>query len=194
MKKILIIQGHPDGDKKRFGHSIGQKYTSAAESAGHSVRHIFVANLDFTLLKSEEEFKNGTPSNDIKGVQADIRWADHVLLIYPLWLGDMPALLKGFFEQVFRPDFAASKVESESRYKSVLKGKSARIIVTMGMPAIVYKWFFKQHTVKNLKRNILGFCGFSPVKTTLIGQVHEGREDQLSIELSTISRLGRGAL
>ncbi len=194
MKKILIIQGHPDGKQQHFGHVIGQKYTSAAEDAGHSVRHVFVANLDFPLMSSEDEFKQGEPSTDISIAQKDIRWADHVVIIYPLWLGTMPAMLKGFFEQVFRPGFATTEAKSGIGFKRLLKGKSARIVVTMGMPATFYKWFFRQHSVKNLKRNILSFCGFKPIKTTLIGQVYADREDHLSAALSNISRLGRHAL
>lgn len=194
MKKILIIQGHPDGKKKHFGHAIGQNYTSAAEESGHSVRHVFVANLDFPLISSEYEFKQGETSTDINVAQESIRWADHVVIIYPLWLGSMPAILKGFFEQVFRPGFATTEAKSGIGFKRLLKGKSARIVVTMGMPATLYKWFFREHSVKNLKRNILGFCGFSPIKTTLIGQVYAGREDHLSGALSNVSRLGRHAL
>lgn len=194
MKKILIIQGHPDGKQQHFGHVIGQKYTSAAESTGHSVRHVFVANLDFPLMSSEHEFKEGEPSTDISIAQQDIRWADHVVIIYPLWLGGMPAMLKGFLEQVFRPGFATTEFKSGFGFKRLLKGKSARIVVTMGMPAIFYKWYFRQHSVKNLKRNILAFCGFRPIKTTLIGQVYAGKEDHLSAALSNVSHLGRHAL
>lgn len=191
MKKILIIQGHPDGQQKHFCHVVGQKYTSAAESAGHSVGHIFVANLDFPLIKSEQEFVRGELCTDIHNAQEEIRWADHIVIIYPMWLGDMPAILKGFFEQVFRPGFATTDAKSIRGFKRLLKGKSARIVVTMGMPAPVYKWFFREHGVKNLKRNILAFCGFKPVKTTLIGQAHAGQEDHLSESLSKIARLGR---
>ncbi len=41
----------------------------------------------------------------------------------------------------------------------------------MGMPALVYKWTFRAHSVKSLERNILGFVGFAPLRETLIGQV-----------------------
>ena len=48
-----------------------------------------------------------------------------------------------------------------------LGGRSARIVVTMGMPAFVYRWYFRAHAVKNLKRNILGFVGYAPVRDTI---------------------------
>ncbi len=53
--------------------------------------------------------------------------------------------------------------------KKLLAGKSACVVITMGMPAFIYRWYFGAHGLKNLKRNILGFCGVGPIKDTLIG-------------------------
>ncbi|MBT8115275.1 MAG: NAD(P)H-dependent oxidoreductase [Arenicella sp.] len=191
MRNILIIQGHPDAKQTHFCHAIAEKYASAAHSASHAIQQITVAELDFPILRTQQDFDQGEPCDDIKHAQAQIKWADHVLVIYPLWLGDMPALLKGFFEQAFRPGFALEQTEGGKSFTKLLAGKSARIVVTMGMPAFVYRWFFKAHTVKNLKRNILTFCGFSPVNTTLIGSVYAGNDDALYDALSNIAHLGR---
>jgi putative NADPH-quinone reductase len=60
---------------------------------------------------------------------------------FPLWLASMPALLKGFFEQALRPGFALGPTEPGRMWKKLLKGRSARIVVTMGMPALVYRWY-----------------------------------------------------
>jgi putative NADPH-quinone reductase len=54
----------------------------------------------------------------------------------------MPALLKAFLEQVMRPGLAFSKVESGTSWKKLLTGKSARIVVTTGMPALAYRRYF----------------------------------------------------
>ena len=83
----------------------------------------------------------------------------------------MPALMKAFFEQVLRPGFAIDKSEQGKAWKKVLKGKSARVVVTMGMPAFFYRWYFRAHSLKSLERNILAFCGIGPVRTSLIGMV-----------------------
>ncbi len=97
------------------------------------------------------------PKN-INTAQEKISWSNHIIIIYPLWLGDMPALLKGFFEQTFRYGFAISN-ESKKIPKKLLMGKSARIIVTMGMPSFIYRWFFRAHSPKSFQRNILGLSG-----------------------------------
>jgi putative NADPH-quinone reductase len=41
----------------------------------------------------------------------------------------------------------------------------------MGMPAFVYRWYFGAHGLKSLQRNILGFVGVRPVRSSLIGMV-----------------------
>lgn len=193
MKKILIIQGHPDAGNDHYCEVIAKKYRSAAKSAGNEIRTLVVAELDFPLLKSKREFEQAAVCDSIEAAQLEIMWADHIVVIYPLWLGDMPALLKGFWEQVLRPGFALSKSSPNEPFKYLLAGKSARIFVTMGMPSNVYRWFFKAHSVKSLKRNVLKFCGFKPVKFTLIGGVSESNEGHLKAELSNVSRLGREA-
>ena len=69
-------------------------------------------------------------------------------------------------------------------------GKSARIVVTMGMPALVYRWFFLAHSLKSLERNILAFCGIRPTRATLIGQVEGMNEHQRAGWLDELRGLG----
>ena len=133
-RRITIIQGHPDPDESRFCHAIGWTYEQGAVEAGHQVRTIDVARLDFPMLRTRLEFEKGKLPADIRAAQDDIRWANHLVICYPLWLGTLPALLKGFFEQTFRYGFAFD-LGGRGDAKKLLKGRSARIIVTMGMPA-----------------------------------------------------------
>lgn len=170
-RRIVIIQGHPDRTGEHFGHALAKAYGEGARAGGHEVRMIPVAELDFPLLRSYDDFYKGEPVDIIRRCQDDIRWADHLVIIYPLWLGTMPALLKGFFEQVFRPGFAMQPDEQGRKWQRLLTGKSARIIVTMGMPALIYRWYFRAHSLKSLERNILRFTGIHPVRESLIGMV-----------------------
>jgi len=172
-KKISIIQGHPDPDPARFGRVLAGRYAQGATHAGHDVRMIDVGALEFPLLRTKEDFENNPAPPTIRRAQEDISRADHLVLIFPLWLGDVPALLKAFLEQVFRPGFAF-KAGGRGMPRKLLKGKSARIVVTMGMPASFYKWYFGAHGLKNLKRNILAFSGVAPITQNIIGMV-EGK-------------------
>lgn len=167
--RILVIQGHPTGDGRRFDDAIAEAYAGGAAEGGHEVRRLTVAALEFPLLRSSEEWERGEVPADIARAQEDLRWAEHVVIVFPLWLGDMPALLKGFLEQTLRPGFAVAA--DRSPLKQPLKGRSAHVIVTMGMPALFYRLFYGAHAVKSLRRNILHFCGIKPVRVTYFGMV-----------------------
>ena len=104
--------------------------------------------------------------------------------------GSMPALVKAFFEQAFRPGFAVTRGEM-SLNPGLLKGKSVRIVVTMGMPALVYRWFFLAHSLKSLERNILKFAGLKPIRETLIGGVESIGDGKRKAWLETLRRFGR---
>jgi len=65
--------------------------------------------------------------------QRAIKWAEHIVFFFPLWLGDMPALLKGFLEQVVRLGFAFLGEAKNPLTANGLTGQSARVVVTMGM-------------------------------------------------------------
>jgi putative NADPH-quinone reductase len=169
-KKILIIDGHPDRDRARLVHGLAEAYGRAAEAAGHTVRTTSLCELDFPWLRSAAEFESAPPAN-IAAQQQNIRWADHLVLLYPLWLGSMPAVLKAFLEQVLRPGFAFGQASGRGLPKKLLAGKSARVVVTMGMPAFFYRLYYRAHSLKSLERNILSFVGIAPVRATVLGNV-----------------------
>jgi putative NADPH-quinone reductase len=192
-KRIAIIQGHPDPDPSRYGHALASAYARGAEEAGHEVKVVQVAALDFPLLRSAHDWQEGTAPEPIRQAQAQIAWAEHLVIVFPLWLGDMPAVLKGFLEQVLRPGFAFTKALPGRPWKKLLKGKSARLVVTMGMPAFFYRVFYRAHSVKSLQRNILAFCGVDPVRVTLIGMIEAAKQEARGVWLARMSALGRDA-
>jgi len=188
-RRILIIQGHPDRDGQHFCHALADRYDAGARAAAHEVRRVDVARLDFPLLRSKKEWDAGTLPPALAVVQRDITWADHLVLIFPLWLGDMPALVKGFLEQVARPGFAVGEPLKRGGVK-LLRGRSARLVVTMGMPALLYRWYFGAHAIRSLERNILRFAGVAPVSRSLIGLVEDKDAGRRTRWLAALERLG----
>jgi putative NADPH-quinone reductase len=170
-KHILLTQGHPDSSQCHLCHALEEAYARGATEAGHEIKQIDVAKLDFPLLRSQHDWENGTLPSSLEQAQKAIKWSQHIVLFFPLWLGDMPALLKGFLEQVARPSFAFKPEGKNPLAKKGLTGRSARVVVTMGMPSLIYRWYFRAHSIRSLERNILGFVGFRPVNETLIGMV-----------------------
>jgi putative NADPH-quinone reductase len=174
-RHIAIIQGHPDPLGHHFGHALADAYVKGAHEGGHEIHVIDVATLDFPLLRSREDLERGVPPDAIQQAQAAIGRSDHVVMIYPVWNGAMPALLRGFLEQTFRPAFIFPDVKPGEKLgffawftqRKALKGTSARIVVTMQMPAFVYRWYFHPHPEKNTLR----LCGMGPIRESLIGFV-----------------------
>jgi putative NADPH-quinone reductase len=189
-KHILLIQGHPDASQRHFCHALEDAYAQGARAAGHEIQRINVATLDFPILRSQLEWEQGALPPGLVDAQAAIKWAEHLVLFFPLWLGDMPALLKGFLEQVARPGFAFSREGKNPLAAKGLTGRSARVVVTMGMPASVYRWVFRAHSIKSLERNILGFVGIAPVHETLIGMVGEMQAESAKKWLVKLEKFG----
>ncbi len=181
--RIALIQGHPDPAGGHLCNGLADAYVGGATAAGHEVRVVDVAKLPFPLLRTKEEFDHGAVPPSLAEAQQAIGWAEHLVFVYPLWLGGMPALLKGFLEQVARPGFAF-EMKPGQRARKGLRGKSARVIITMGMPAVVYRWYFGAHGLKSLQKSILSFVGIKPMRATLIGLVEamsaQGREKWLA--------------
>jgi len=191
--RVLLIQGHPDPAGGHFGHALAHAYGGAARGAGHAVREIDVAQLDFPLLRSQHAWTHEAVPGALAPAQEAIQWANHLVFFFPLWLGGMPALLKGFLEQVARPGFALARDAKNPLKARLLQGRSARLVVTMGMPALVYRYYFCAHSIKALERNILGFVGIAPIEETLIGSVESLDDAARARWLDKLCALGRAA-
>jgi putative NADPH-quinone reductase len=186
-KRITIIQGHPDSSRRHLCHALAD----AAAQAGHNVTRVEIAGIEFPLLRTQEEFNSGTPPASLKPTVDAILAADHIVLIFPLWLGTMPALVKAFLEQVMRPGVAFSYEKYGA--KKLLAGRSAHIIATMGMPAWLYQTFFCSHGIRGLRRSVFKFAGFSPVRTTMFGMIQNASDATTSRRLDSMRKKGAKA-
>jgi putative NADPH-quinone reductase len=195
-RRIVIIQGHPDPAGGHFCHALAQAYEAGAAAARHALERINVAGMSFPPLRSQSDQWREPPSH-IATVQAALRGANHVLMLYPLWNGTAPALLRSFLEQVFRPAFIFPGARSGERLnfssyfsqRKALAGKTARILATMQMPGNIYRWFFRPHT----EVNTLRMAGFKPVRETLIGNVEAADGRGRERWLRAVGELGRAA-
>lgn len=170
-KNICVIDGHPDADSERFVHALCHAYRLGAASNGHSVASIRIADLAVKALDSVAAFTR-PPSELILHERKKIAEADHIMLAFPLWLGSMPAATRGFFEQVACGGFFLDPGTGRKQWpRKMMKGKSARVVVTMGMPAVIYKTLMGSGSLKALERGMLGISGFKPVRHSILGGV-----------------------
>ncbi len=166
-KKILIVLAHPQ--MKSFCGALAQAYADGARESGAEVRQVNLAELRFNPVGSGSLDKPLELEPELRQAQDDIRWAEHLVFAYPILWGTLPALLKGFIERVFAPGFAVNFHKDSPLWDKLLKGRSARLIVTLNTPPLLFRLLFRRAGHITMKRSILQFCGISPVKITDVG-------------------------
>jgi putative NADPH-quinone reductase len=187
-EKVLIIQGHPDEDG--FNNSISLKYREGAELSGAQVKEIKIREFKFNPVLYSGYRGTEQLEKDIITAQELIKWADHLVIIYPNWWGTYPALFKGFIDKVFWPGFAFRFREKSLGVDKLLSGRSARVIVTMDTPWWIYNFLQGRPGHRAMKKAILEFCGIHPVKFLTMTPVRNAPSEKLNKWLKTAYSLG----
>lgn len=188
MRKITVVDGHPDAARGHLVHALADRYVEAARAAGHEVRRITVAELDVPVLRVPADFTDRPAPPPLQAAQRDVVWADHLAFFFPLWHADMPALLKAFLEQVLRPGVAMAYAGDGRMPKKLFVGKSARIVVTMAMPPAVYRVLLGAHAVRGLAAMLRSY-GVGPVRTSLFGLMRLDRKSGYGDWVARMDRL-----
>ncbi len=191
MAIISIIVGHPQ--RTTFCEALAEAYRRGAESAGHTIHVFKLADMNFEPILREGYRKEQPFEPDLKSAYGALAASDHWVLIFPLWCGDMPAILKGFIERILQPDLIKRQGTENAMNWRMFQNKSARIIMTMGMPVTVYRFWYGPHALKLLKRNILNFIGVKPVRDTLIGMMANSSSEQRDRWLKQAEAMGQRA-
>lgn len=186
--KILVLLAHPQS--KSYCAALGQAYIDGARAAGAEVRQINLADLNFNPIAVGSHDKPGELEADLRKAQEDIRWAEHLVFIYPILWGTLPALLKGFIERVLTPGFAVNFHKDSPLWDKLLKGRSARLIVTLNTPPLLYRLLFRRAGHITMKRSILEFCGIAPVRITDVGPMKNASAQKREKWIREVHALG----
>lgn len=168
-KRILLILGHPSGAS--FCAALAERYAQSAMDAGHEVRQLRLGELDFDPVLREGYQQIQVLEEALSAAQSDILWAEHLTLVYPIWWGGIPALLKGFFDRVFLPGFAFKYRKGKAFPDKLLKGRTAHLLVTMDTPPWYYRWFYHMPGLHQVRKTTLEFCGIKPLRTLTFGPI-----------------------
>lgn len=185
--RILIVLGHPSNDS--LCASLAERYAESARSAGKETRLLRLSDLQFDPILWQGYRGNQPLEPDLQAAQAAVTWADHLVFVYPLWWGAMPALLKGFIDRVFLPGYAFKYRKNSSLWDKLLAGRSAQLIVTMDSPPWYFKWVNRMPGHQQMKKTILQFSGITPVRITSFGPVRSASESQRNAWLTKVERL-----
>ncbi|PWN63933.1 NAD(P)H-dependent oxidoreductase [Chryseobacterium viscerum] len=189
MKKIAIINGHPNRDSFNFG--VAKAYRAGALEAGAEVKEIVIKDLNFNPNLQFGYQKRMELEPDLLKAWEIIQWADHLVWIHPVWWGGFPAIMKGFIDRLFLPGMAYKYRENSVWWDKLLKGKTAHIITTLDQPGWYYRLFFGRPSVNQLKKSILEYCGVKPVKVTYIGIIRNSKDEQRDHWLKKVKVLGK---
>lgn len=186
--KILIINGHPD--KKSYNNALAASYKTGAMNSGAAVIEIVISELEFNPNLEFGYRKRTELEPDLLKAQEHIKWADHIVWVYPVWWGGLPAMLKGFIDRVLLPGFAFKKREGSIWWDKYLIGKSSRIICTMDQPTWFYRWINGRPSHIAMKKLTMNFIGIKKVRITSIGPLRLSKESFRTKWLSKVEKLG----
>lgn len=172
-RKIFLFVGNPV--KTSFSYACGNAYQSAAEQTGAEVKRFNVEEMDFdpTLHNGYEEIQE--LELDLIAFQKAIKWADHLVFIYPNWWNTMPAKMKGLFDRAFLPKFAFSF--EDNAFKPLLTGKSGRVVNIVGSAHPFMLWCHIGSYTNELSKGILRTCGVKPVITKSFGATRNSSDE-----------------
>ncbi|KAF0128789.1 MAG: NAD(P)H dehydrogenase (quinone) [Bacteroidetes bacterium] len=189
MKHVLIIHGHPVHDT--FVDKLTLEYIRGAESSGADVKELVLNELKFDINFREGYRGNQELEDDLKIAQELIQWADHLVFFYPNWWATYPALLKGFIDRTFLPGFAFKYRKNNPVPEKLLKGKTARLVVTMDSQVWYYYLVQRAPGHHSMRNGILHFCGIRPVYISSLGPMRSSSESRRAKWLKKMFQLGQ---
>lgn len=188
MKKILIINGHPNPSS--FNKALTDSYIIGAAASGAEIETIIIGELQFNPNLKFGYQKRTELEPDLLESWEKIKRADHLVWIHPVWFGGLPAITKGFIDRLFLPGMAFQYRKDSLWWDKLLKGKTAHIITTLDQPSWYYKLFYGNPSVNQLKKTTLQFCGVKPVKVTYIGIIKTADDNQRAKWLKKVYNFG----
>lgn len=189
LMKILIIHGHPD--PMSYCRALAAAYRNGAMAAGAEVKEVLLGDLRFDPVLHFGYRQRMELEPDLNMAWEQILWAEHLVWVYPVWWGSMPALMKGFIDRLFLPGMAFKKREGSLLWDKFLTGRTARIISTMDQPAWYYRIYYRQPSHHAMKKAVLEFCGVKPVRVTAIGPLRLSKPEFRQRWLNRVEALGR---
>lgn len=160
--RVLVVLAHPL--KESFAASIARTAVAALEAKGHAVDLIDLYAEDFDpRLSATERASYMTGRYDRSAIEPyaeRLRAAEALVLVFPQWWFNLPAILKGFIDRVFAPgvafDYAADGIRLEPRLDRL---RHFRVFSTTGSPWWVVKFYMGDPVRRQLKRGLAAFCG-----------------------------------
>ncbi|WP_057831178.1 NAD(P)H-dependent oxidoreductase [Colwellia sp. TT2012] len=186
MKRILVINANPKSHS--MCKSIAEHYSRVA-GLKHDLKSIEIADMNFELNLNEGYDKVLPLEPDLLKFQQMLQWCDHVVIISPVWWGNIPAKFKGVIDRTFLPGFAFKYKDEKGGIEKLLIGRTSELIITLDTPPFWYKYVQGNLIYKQLKNAVLGFSGIKNVTSTYFGPVVSSTEHMREKWLQKVQKL-----
>lgn len=191
--RILIADLHPA--RLSLSSGLAQAYRTGAEAAGHQIRMTKLSEMTFNPDFGQASFRAApTLEPDLIAFREDLRWAEHVVLITPMWWGGLPAKAKGLFDRSFLPGFAFDPRQRKLGLPMpLLTGRTARVILTSDTPSWAFRLMYGQALRHQVQLQILGYVGIKPTRFTHFSPVDHSTDLIRARWLDQTETLGKAA-
>lgn len=159
--RILLVLAHPLEDS--FAASVAKTAREMLAAGGHEVDLLDLYRERFDPCLSETErrgyFDQPYDTSGVDDLVTRLRQAEGLILVFPQWWFNFPAILKGFFDRVFAPGVAFTHDPAGGRI--VPKLTNIRLfwaLTTTGSPWWIVHLYMGNPVRRLLKRGIAAFC------------------------------------
>lgn len=186
---ILMIDGHPARD--RLSAHLLDLYEAALPTSA-AITRIALADITFDPVLAHGYAQRQEWEPDLLRLAEALDQCDHLVVAFPLWWGAEPARLKGLLDRLLLPGFAFAYHANDPWWDRLLEGRSADVMITMDTPPLYLRLAYGNAVVKRWRKQVLGFCGFNPVRILPLGPVrHGGAAKAMPKWQSQIDRMSR---
>ncbi|NHJ48207.1 MAG: NAD(P)H-dependent oxidoreductase [Asgard group archaeon] len=186
---VLVIYAHPN--ENSFCSAIKNKLLSGLEKNINSVRIHDLYYSDFNPILTKKELidypKALSENEQVQKHQHDIKWADIICLIYPVWWYGPPAILKGYIDRVITEGFAYDYIDNQAIPK--LTDKRMILIQTFDAEEKMEKELNEDISYKSM-HNIWNYCGINEINRVSLFRVNFVDKKQRNVWLEEIYKLG----
>ena len=188
--QVLVLDGHPDTG--RLVTHLLDRYQAALD--GVPVNRVALRDLVFASNLHRGYAEDQPLEPDLARLADLLAACDHLVIAFPLWWGGEPALVKGLIDRLLLPGFAFRYHRDDPFWDRLLVGRSADLIVTMDTPPWYLRLVYGDPVGRRWRRQILGFCGFHPVRILRLGPTRQGGTPRrLALWEERIAKLARSA-
>ncbi|RFC55544.1 NAD(P)H-dependent oxidoreductase [Brumimicrobium aurantiacum] len=189
MKNVLVINGHPD--KESFNYALSEAYLKGLKESNSNISQINIAELDFDPNLKFGYRKRMELEPDLVSAIEKIKSANHIVWVFPMWWYSYPAIMKGFIDRTFLPGITYQPIEGKAFPAQLLKGKTARLIITADTPKWYDSIFMKSPAVNQFKNGTLKFCGVKRIKVSYFAPIKSSSQKIRAKWLAKVEGLGK---